>query len=355
MNKHIAVLAGDGIGPEIISTTVRVLQALNEPGLNLSFTEALVGGAAYAKRGHPLPEDTLQLVHRADAVLFGAVGDPQYDHIPRPLRPEQAILGLRKAMKLFANLRPAKVMDSLLEASSIRPEILRGTDMLILRELLGDIYFGEPRSLETNGDDPEAINTMRYKKSEITRIAKLAFHFAGLRRKKLCSIDKANVLEVGELWRNTLTDMGKSNPDIALSHLYVDNAAMQLLRAPTQFDVIVCGNLFGDILSDEAAMLTGSIGLLPSASLNEAHQGLYEPIHGSAPDIAGKDVANPIATVLSAAMMMRYSFNCPSAANRLERAVDQVIARGFRTRDISQADSTVVGCKQMGDEIIKAL
>lgn len=355
MKKNIAVLAGDGIGPEIVSVAVKVLQALNEPGLDLQFSEGLVGGAAYASRGHPLPDETLSLVKNADAVLFGAVGDPRYEAIPRALRPEQAILGLRQSMQLFANLRPAKVMEGLLDASSIRPEILRGTDMLILRELLGDIYFGEPRSLETTGDDPEAINTMRYKKSEIRQIAELAFKLAGLRRKKICSIDKANVLEVGELWRNTVNEIAKSHPDIHVSHLYVDNAAMQLLRAPTQFDVVLCGNLFGDILSDEAAMITGSIGLLPSASLNRDRKGLYEPIHGSAPDIAGKGIANPIATILSAAMMLRYSLDCPHGAERIEKAVENVVQKGFRTKDIAPSGGAFLSCEEMGDKVIVAL
>lgn len=358
MKKNIAVLAGDGIGIEIVGATIKVLKALmhkQKSPLTLSFNEALVGGMAYKARNHPLPEETLTLVKNSDAVLFGAVGDPQFDNIPRALRPEQAILGLRKELKLFANLRPAKVFDSLLSASTIKPEILKGTDMIIVRELLEDLYFGQPRGIFEKDGEVYAINTMSYSQRAITKIGKLAFELAKTRRQKVTSIDKANVLEVSELWRNTVIEISKSYPQVTLSHLYIDNACMQLIRTPRDFDVVLCGNLFGDILSDEAAMLTGSIGLLPSASVNEDFLGLYEPIHGSAPDIAGKDLANPIATILSAAMMFRYSFKMEDLAQQIETAVEKTINQGFRTRELYQNHGTLVGCAQMAEQVIANL
>ena len=312
---NIAVLPGDGIGPEIIAQARRVLVALN---LDLEFQEAAVGGAAYAASGDPLPEKTLSLAKAADAVLFGAVGDPKYDDLPRAKRPEQAILGLRKALGLFANLRPAQVYPELAAASTLKPEVVAGLDILIVRELTGDIYFGQPKGIREKGGEREGFDTMLYSESEIRRIARVGFEAARKRSKKLCSVDKANVLETSQLWRDVLSKESVSFPDVELSHMYVDNCAMQLVRNPKQFDVIVTGNLFGDILSDEASMLTGSIGMLPSASLDAKGKGLYEPIHGTAPDIAGKGVANPLATILSAAMMLRFSLGQEKAAARIE-------------------------------------
>src|SRR5690606_35400773 len=311
MSHKIAVLPGDGIGPEIVEQAVRVLRALEWP---LEIAEAPVGGAAYDRFGHPLPPSTLELAQQSSAVLFGAVGDWKYDKLPRELRPEQAILGLRKALGLFANLRPAMLYPELANASSLKPEIVAGLDIVIVRELTGDIYFGTPRGVRTAGEgtfagEREGFDTMRYAETEVRRIARVGFETARKRNKKLCSVDKANVLETSQFWRDIIVDVAREYPDVELSHMYVDNAAMQLVRAPRQFDVIVTGNLFGDILSDEAAMLTGSIGMLPSASLNASGQGLYEPSHGSAPDIAGKDIANPLATMLSLAMLLRYSLN----------------------------------------------
>ena len=357
MTQHIAVLPGDGIGPEIIAQAVRVLRALKLP---LEINEAPVGGAAYDLHGHPLPPATLELAKRSNAVLFGAVGDWKYDKLPREHRPEQAILGLRKALGLFANLRPAILYPELANASSLKPEVVSGLDILILRELTGDIYFGTPRGVREAPDGPfkgqrEGFDTMRYAEPEIRRIAHIGFQAAQKRSRKLCSVDKANVLETSQLWRDIVIDVAKDYPDVTLSHMYVDNAAMQLVRAPREFDVIVTGNLFGDILSDEAAMLTGSIGMLPSASLNESGQGLYEPSHGSAPDIAGKGVANPLATILSAAMMLRYSLGNAGDADRIEKAVRTVLQQGLRTGDIFEAGMTRVGTVEMGDAVLKAL
>lgn len=357
MTSHIAVLPGDGIGPEIVTQAVRVLRALD---LDLEFTEAPVGGAAYAALGHPLPQSTLDLALKSDAVLFGAVGDWKYDHLERSLRPEQAVLGLRKALGLFANLRPAILYPELANASSLKADIVAGLDILIVRELTGDIYFGQPRGVRTLSDGPfagerQGYDTMHYAESEIRRIAHVAFRAAAARSGKLCSVDKANVLETSQFWRDIMEDVARDYPQVSLSHMYVDNAAMQLVRAPKAFDVVVTGNLFGDILSDEAAMLTGSIGMLPSASLNASKQGLYEPSHGSAPDIAGQDIANPLATILSAAMMLRYSLDQPAAADRVEAAVQAVLSRGLRTSDIHEAGTTRVSTSGMGDAVLQAL
>jgi len=350
----IAVLPGDGIGPEIVAQAVKVLKALALKGLELE--EALVGGAGFDAAGDPLPAPTLALARTADAILFGSVGGPRYDQLPRAKRPEQALLRLRKELGLFANLRPATIYPELAGASTLKPEVVAGLDLLILRELTGDIYFGQPRGIRAREDgEREGFDTMRYSESEIRRIAHAGFSAARKRRRKLCSVDKANVLETSQLWREVVTAVGKDYPDVELSHMYVDNAAMQLLRQPKQFDVIVTGNMFGDILSDEASMLTGSIGMLPSASLDERGKGLYEPIHGSAPDIAGKDVANPLATILSAAMMLRYSLNRDDAAQRIEGAVRKVLAKGLRTADIHEPGTTRVGTIAMGDAVVAAL
>ena len=357
MTHKIAVLPGDGIGPEIVAEAVKVLEALD---LKLEMESALVGGTAYDAHGHPLPESTLKLAMASDAVLFGAVGDWKYDTLERHLRPEQAILGLRKHMGLFANFRPAICYEQLVGASSLKPELIAGLDILIIRELTGDIYFGQPRGrrVATDGHFPgaeEAFDTMRYSRPEIERIARVAFEAARKRNKKVTSVDKANVLETFQLWKDVVTEVHKDYPDVELQHMYVDNAAMQLVKAPKAFDVVVTGNMFGDILSDEASMLTGSIGMLPSASLNDKKQGLYEPSHGSAPDIAGKGIANPLATILSAAMMLRFSLNQAEAADRIENAVKKVLAQGLRTPDIYSAGTTKVGTMQMGDAVVKAL
>src|ERR1044071_3508874 len=349
---NVAVLPGDGIGPEIISQARRVLSALK---LNLEVQEAPVGGTAYAAHGDPLPERTLSLAKQADAVLFGAVGDPKYDGLPRAKRPEQAILGQRKELKLFATLRPAVVHPELAAASSLRAELVSGLDVLIVRELTGDIYFGQPKGIREKGGEREGFDTMVYAESEIRRIARVGFDAARKRAKRLCSVDKANVLETSQLWRDVVSSEAKSFPDVQLSHMYVDNCAMQLVRSPKQFDVIVTGNMFGDILSDEASMLTGSIGMLPSASLDEKGKGLYEPIHGSAPDIAGKDLANPLAAILSAAMMLRHSFDQERVAARVEIAVKKVLAQGYRTADIFQRGTRRVGTREMGDAVVAAL
>ncbi len=353
----IAVLPGDGIGTEIMAEAVKVLKVLD---LQFEMESALVGGAAYEAHGHPLPDATLQLAKDADAVLFGAVGDWKYDKLERHLRPEQAILGLRKNLGLFANFRPAICYEQLVGASSLKPELIAGLDILIIRELTGDIYFGQPRGRRTavDGHFPgaeEAFDTMRYSRPEIERIAHVAFQAARKRDKRVTSVDKANVLECSELWRDVVAEVAKDYPEVELSTLYVDNAAMQLVKAPKKFDVLVTGNMFGDILSDEAAMLTGSIGMLPSASLNSSNQGLYEPSHGSAPDIAGKGVANPLATILSVAMMLRFSLNQPEAAQRIEAAVKQVLAAGLRTGDIYSEGTTRVGTRAMGDAVVAAL
>ena len=353
----IAILPGDGIGTEIVAEAVKVLNALD---LKFELESALVGGAAFDAYGHPLPESTLKLAMAADAVLFGAVGDWKYDKLDRPLRPEQAILGLRKHMGLFANFRPAICYEQLVGASSLKPELIAGLDILIIRELTGDIYFGQPRGkrIATDGHFPgaeEAFDTMRYSKPEIERIAHVAFQAARKRNKKVTSVDKANVLETFQFWKDVVTEVHAQYPDVELQHMYVDNAAMQLVKAPKSFDVVVTGNMFGDILSDEASMLTGSIGMLPSASLNTKNQGLYEPSHGSAPDIAGQGVANPLATILSAAMMLRFSLNQAEAADRIETAVKKVLAQGLRTPDIHSEGTTRVGTREMGDAVVKAL
>ncbi|HOF50972.1 MAG TPA: 3-isopropylmalate dehydrogenase [Rhodoferax sp.] len=358
----IAVLPGDGIGTEIVAEAVKVLNVLDLP---LEMESALVGGAAYEAHGHPLPESTLKLAKEADAVLFGAVGDWKYDTLDRPLRPEQAILGLRKNLGLFANFRPAICYEQLVGASSLKPELIAGLDILIIRELTGDIYFGQPRGRRTAVDghfpgSEEAFDTMRYSRPEIERIAHVAFKAARTRKAagtegRVTSVDKANVLETFQFWKDVVTEVSKEYPDIALDHMYVDNAAMQLVKAPKRFDVVVTGNMFGDILSDEASMLTGSIGMLPSASLNASNQGLYEPSHGSAPDIAGKNIANPLATILSAAMMLRFSLNQAQAADRIESAVKDVLASGLRTADIWSEGTAKVSTREMGDAVVAAI
>lgn len=357
MSNLVAVLPGDGIGEEIVEQAVRVLAALK---LDLQLEKADVGGRAYDQFGHPLPPSTLELAKKADAVLFGAVGDWKYDTLPREFRPEQAILGLRKNLGLFANLRPAVLYPQLANASTLKPEVVSGLNILIVRELTGDIYFGTPRGVRQATDglfvgEREGFDTMRYAESEVRRIAHIAFQAAQKRQKKLCSVDKANVLETSQFWRDIMVDVSREYPDVTLSHMYIDNAAMQLVRAPKEFDVVVTGNLFGDILSDEAAMLTGSIGMLPSASLNANKQGLYEPSHGSAPDIAGKNMANPLATILSAAMMLRFSFNNEAAAQNIEQAVAKVLEQGYRTADIYEEGTHKVGTSEMGDAVIAAL
>ena len=353
----IAILPGDGIGTEIVAEAIKVLNVLDLP---FEMESALVGGAAYEAHGHPLPEATLKLAKEADAVLFGAVGDWKYDKLDRPLRPEQAILGLRKNLGLFANFRPAICYEELVGASSLKPELIAGLDILIIRELTGDIYFGQPRGrrVATDGHFPgaeEAFDTMRYSRPEIERIAHVAFQAAQKRSKRVTSVDKANVLETFQFWKDVVTEVGQQYPDVELDHMYVDNAAMQLVKAPKKFDVVVTGNMFGDILSDEAAMLTGSIGMLPSASLNASNQGLYEPSHGSAPDIAGKGIANPLATILSTAMMLRFSLQQADAADRIESAVKSVLASGLRTTDIWSEGTTKVGTREMGDAVVASI
>jgi 3-isopropylmalate dehydrogenase len=354
---NIAVLAGDGIGPEITEQAVAVLERLSEQGrfaLNLEY--AAVGGAGYRAKGHPLPEGTLALAQKSQAILFGSVGDFSLDHLPRELRPEQAILGLRKALGLFANLRPAVVFPDLGHASTLKPEIVSGMDILIVRELTGDIYFGQPRGIRRlDNGDREGFDTMVYNETEIRRIGRVAFEAAAKRSRRLCSVDKANVLETTQLWRDVMTELAADYPNIELSHMYVDNAAMQLLKNPKQFDVMVTGNMFGDILSDEASMLTGSIGMLASASLDSNNKGLYEPIHGSAPDIAGQDKANPLATILSAAMMLRYSFGLEASAQAIEQAVSKVLGQGYATADIQRPGAQMVGTKAMGQAVVAAL
>jgi 3-isopropylmalate dehydrogenase len=357
MVMKIAVLPGDGIGPEIVNEAVKVLKVLELP---FEMEEAKVGGAAFDAHGHPLPAHTLKLAMDSDAVLFGSVGDWKYDKLDRPLRPEQAILGLRKNMGLFANFRPAICYPQLTHASSLKPELVAGLDILIIRELTGDIYFGQPRGRRESPDGefkgaPEAFDTMRYSRPEIERIAHVAFQAARKRGKRVTSVDKANVLETFQFWKDVVTEVHAQYPDIELDHMYVDNAAMQLVKAPKKFDVLFTGNMFGDILSDAAAMLTGSIGMLPSASLNAKGQGLYEPSHGSAPDIAGKGVANPLATILSAAMMLRFSLNQEDAASRIERAVQSVLEQGLRTPDIYSEGTKKVGTLEMGEAVVAAL
>ena len=352
----IAILPGDGIGPEIVREARKVLDALRRNGLPIETEEAPIGGAGYDAAKHPLPSSTLELAQAADAVLLGAVGGPQYDALPRALRPEQGILGIRKALALFANLRPALLYAELAAASTLKPDVVAGLDVIIVRELTGDIYFGEPRGRRTNAaGEREGFDTMRYAESEIARIARVGFETARKRGRRLTSVDKANVLDTSMLWREVVTEVAADSPDVALSHMYVDNAAMQLVRAPKSFDVIVTGNLFGDILSDEASMLAGSIGMLPSASLAANGKGLYEPIHGSAPDIAGQDRANPLATILSLAMMFRHTFARADVADRIEAAVRAALRRGLRTADIASPADAVIGTRAMGDAVVAAL
>ncbi len=358
MSKNVLVMEGDGIGPEIIREARKVLEKVNElDGLNLSFSEGMLGGRAYDKHGHPYPEETREKARAADAILFGSVGGPQWDgKTERHLRPEAGLLDIRSDLDLFANLRPAITFAQLADASPLKPELVAGLDILIVRELTGGIYFGEPRGIRTleNGER-QGFNTDVYSESEIRRIGKVAFEAAQKRGKKVCSVDKANVMEVTVLWREVMDELAKDYPDVELTHMYVDNAAMQLVVNPKQFDVIVTGNLFGDILSDEASMLTGSIGMLPSASLNQGNQGFYEPSHGSAPDIAGQNIANPLATIMSAAMMLRYSLGAGSSADRVEAAVGKVLDKGLRTGDIMSEGMTKVSTSDMGDAVVAAL
>lgn len=358
MSKNILILPGDGIGPEIVAEAVKVLNKVNEKfELGLTLEDGLVGGSAYDVHGTPLPEETMQKAEAADAILLGAVGGPKWDNLEdRELRPEKGLLGLRSGLELFGNLRPAILYPQLADASSLKPEVVSGLDILIVRELTGGIYFGKPRGIRTlDNGEREGYNTYVYSESEIKRIAKVAFESAMKRNKKLCSVDKANVLEVTVLWREILEEVGKDYPEVELSHMYVDNAAMQLVRAPKQFDVMVTGNMFGDILSDAAAMLTGSIGMLPSASLDKNNKGMYEPCHGSAPDIAGQGIANPLATILSAAMMLRYSLGEVAAADAIEEAVSKVLDQGLRTGDIFSEGMTKVSTVEMGEAVVSAL
>ena len=353
VKMKIAVLPGDGIGPEIIKQAVKVLNAL---GLEESVEYAPIGGAGYEAFQDPLPKSTLDLALSVDAILLGAVGDWKYDKLSRDMRPERGLLRIRQSLNLFANLRPAIMFSELIHASTLKAEVVSDLDIMIIRELTGDIYFGEPRGIITNQqNEREGINTMRYSESEIIRIAHVAFKTALKRSKKLCSVDKANVLEATELWREIIIQIGKEYPEVELSHMYVDNAAMQLVKNPKQFDVIVTGNIFGDILSDQASMLTGSIGMLPSASLDENNKGMYEPSHGSAPDIAGQDKANPLATILSLAMMFKYTFNDQDKFNLIENAVKGVLKEGFRTEDIFSEGTNLIGCEEMGDKVIERL
>ena len=351
----IAVLSGDGIGPEIVAQAVRVLNTLKADGLPIELECGLIGGCAVDATGEPYPDATHRLASQAEAILLGAVGGPQYDTLPRQQRPERGLLAIRKALNLFANLRPAILYPELANASSLKYDVVAGLDIMIVRELTGDIYFGEPRGIEMRDGQRVGFNTMIYSEAEIRRIAHVAFRAASKRQGKLCSVDKMNVLECTQLWRDVVIEVSKEYPQVTLSHMLVDNAAMQLVRNPKQFDVIVTGNMFGDILSDEASMLTGSIGMLPSASLDENNKGLYEPIHGSAPDIAGKDLANPLATMLSVAMMLRYTFNQEEAALRIENAIKKVLAQGFRTKDIDEPGMKSVGTQAMGDAVLSLL
>ena len=356
----ITVLPGDGIGPEIVAQAVKVLEVLRAEGAKIEMETAPIGGAGYDAAGDPLPDATLELAREADAVLLGAVGGPQYDALDRPLRPERGLLRIRKELNLFANLRPALLYPELASASSLKPDVVSGLDLMIVRELTGDVYFGQPRGIEvrpspTGGSERVGFNTMLYAESEVRRVAHVAFGIAMKRGKKLCSVDKANVLECSELWKEVMIEVSKDYPEVALSHMYVDNAAMQLIRAPKQFDTMVTGNIFGDILSDAASMLSGSIGMLPSASLDANNKGMFEPIHGSAPDIAGKNMANPLATILSIAMMMRYTLNQETLALRIEGAVKKVLVQGLRTADIYTQGTKKVSCSEMGDAVVAAL
>jgi 3-isopropylmalate dehydrogenase len=357
MSNKILILPGDGIGPEIVAEAIKVLEVLKTDfGLQIETEEGAIGGAGYDAAGHPLPDATLAMAKEADSVLLGAVGGPQYDSLPRELRPERGLLAIRSELDLFSNLRPAILYPQLASASSLKADIVAGLDIMIVRELTGGIYFGQPRGIETlKSGERRGFNTLEYTESEIERIARSAFDIAMKRDRRLCSVDKANVLEVSELWREVVTTVGKDYPEVELSHMYVDNAAMQLVRAPKQFDVMVTKNMFGDILSDAAAMLTGSIGMLPSASLNAQNRGMYEPIHGSAPDIAGQGVANPLATILSVAMMLRYSLDQANMADRIEKAVSDVLDQGLRTPDILSEGMTKTGTAGMGDAVVNAL
>jgi 3-isopropylmalate dehydrogenase len=351
----IAVLKGDGIGPEIVNSALRVLKRLGElSGVSFEFEEGLIGGVAIDQKGEPLPQETLELCLKADAVLLGAVGGPKWDNLPTSKRPEKGLLQIRKALDLYANLRPAKVYEPLISASPLKEEVVRGTDFIVIRELTGDVYYGEPRGIFVENGKRVGINTMKYTEDEIRRVVKKAFEVALKRRKKLTSVDKSNVLEVSGLWRDIVEEEKKNYPDVEVEHLYVDNCAMQIVRRPSSFDVIVTGNIFGDILSDEAAVITGSLGMLPSASLGEKYA-LYEPVHGSAPDIAGKGIANPIATILSTAMMLRYSFNLEKLASAIEKAVELTLQKGYRTPDIYSEGCIKVGTEQMTDAIINSL
>ncbi len=356
MRASVLVLPGDGIGPEIVSEAVKVLEILRTNGeIDLELEHADIGGSAYDRTGTSLPGDTLDKAKAADAILLGAVGGPKWDRVERAQRPEQGILRLRRELGVFANLRPAVVFPQLVAASTLRPEVISGLDLMIVRELTGGIYFGEPRGIRNKGNEREGFNTLVYSESEIERICRVGFELAQKRRKRLCSVDKANVLETSELWREVAEKCGEDYPDVSLTHMYVDNASMQLVRTPKQFDVIVTSNMFGDILSDLASMLTGSIGMLPSASMERSRKGVYEPIHGSAPDIAGKGIANPLATILSAAMMLRYSLDAPEPADRIEDAVSQVLDQGLRTADIESPGCQVVGTVEIGNAVVKAL
>lgn len=355
-NFNIAVLGGDGTGPEVVDEGIKVLKAVGDKfGLNFNFERALIGGCAYDEYKTPLPEQTVNLAKSSDAVYLGAVGDWKYDSLPPDVRPEKALLGIRKALNLFANLRPAKVFEELVSSSPMKPEIVSGVDIMIVRELTGDVYFGEPRGIETKDGQKVGFNNMIYYENEIRRIAHVAFKTAMKRSKRLCSVDKANVLDVSRLWREIFIEVSKDYPEVELSHMYVDNAAMQIIRNPKQFDVMVTGNIFGDILSDEASMLPGSLGLLPSASLSETTLGMYEPIHGSAPDLKGKNIVNPIATILSAAMMLKYSFLLEEEAQSIENAVKSVLKLGHRTEDIYSEGMLKTSTSQMGDLIAAAV
>jgi len=353
---NICLLGGDGIGPEVTDEAVKVMNAVGKKyDMKFNFTKALIGGCAYEKYGVPLPDETLEIARKSDAVLLGAVGDWKYDTLPPEVRPEKALLGIRKGLNLFANLRPATVFDELISSSTLKPEIIKGVDVMIVRELTGDVYFGEPKGVEVKDGKRVGYNNMIYWEDEVRRIAKIAFETAMLRNKKLCSVDKANVLDVSRLWREVVLEVAKDYPEVELSHLYVDNAAMQLIRDPKQFDVIVTGNIFGDILSDEASMLTGSLGMLPSASLSADGPGMFEPIHGSAPDIKNQNIANPIATVLSAGMLLKYGLKNSQANDDIENAVKKVLKAGYRTKDIMSEGMKEVGTKEMGDLIAQNL
>ncbi len=353
---NICLLGGDGIGPEVTDEAVKVMDAIGKKyDMKFNFTKALIGGCAYEKYGKPLPDETLEIAKKSDAVLLGAVGDWKYDTLPPAVRPEKALLGIRKGLNLFANLRPATVFDELISSSTLKPEVVQGVDVMIVRELTGDVYFGEPKGVEVKDGKRVGYNNMIYWEDEVRRIAKIAFETAMLRDKKLCSVDKANVLDVSRLWREVILEVAKDYPEVELTHMYVDNAAMQLIRNPKQFDVIVTGNIFGDILSDEASMLTGSLGMLPSASLSADGPGMFEPIHGSAPDIKNQNIANPIATILSAGMLLKYGLKNSQANDDIENAVKKVLKAGYRTKDIMSEGMKEVGTREMGDLIVENL